>query len=202
MFGELQTTINLGQSLRPIRTYLTQPVRLFKTYDRVNLKPDLIAGLTVAVILLPQSIAFALIADLPPQMGIYTAVIAAIVGGLWGSSDQTHTGPTNAISLLVLSVLLRELHGRDGWIHPGSRDVGCHGRFIPTCFRPGRPGDAGQFRFPFGYRWLRGRSRRLDCCATDTTAIGPYRSRLKILVRLLYDVLAVGITRQMFIRSL
>jgi SulP family sulfate permease len=64
------------------------------------------AGLTVAVILLPQAIAFSLIADLPPQMGIYTAVIAAIISGLWGSSHQTHTGPANAISLLVLSILL------------------------------------------------------------------------------------------------
>jgi SulP family sulfate permease len=64
------------------------------------------AGLIVAVILLPQAIAFALIAELPPQMGIYTAIIAAVIGGLWGSSHQTHTGPTNAISLLVLSILL------------------------------------------------------------------------------------------------
>lgn len=64
------------------------------------------AGLTIAVILLPQSIAFALVAELPPEMGIYAAIIGAIVGGLWGSSDQVHTGPTNATSILVLSALL------------------------------------------------------------------------------------------------
>jgi SulP family sulfate permease len=93
-------------NLSHIPNYFQNPVRLFRTYDRANLQPDLIAGLTVAVILLPQAIAFAIIAELPPQMGLYAAIIGAIIGGLWGSSDQAHTGPTNAISLLVVSVLL------------------------------------------------------------------------------------------------
>ena len=106
MFGDLRSQVNLGKSLEPIPYYLSRPVRIFKDYNRQNIRPDLVAGVTVAVILLPQAIAFALIAELPPQMGIYTAAIAAIVGGLWGSSHQTHTGPTNAMSLLVLSILL------------------------------------------------------------------------------------------------
>jgi SulP family sulfate permease len=94
-------------NLAHIPHFFLEPVRLFKTYDvRGNLRPDLIAGLTVAVILLPQAIAFALIAELPPEMGLYAAVVAAVVGALWGSSNQVHSGPTNAISLLVLSVLL------------------------------------------------------------------------------------------------
>ena len=81
------------------------------------LQSDLIAGLTVAVILLPQAIAFALIAELPPQMGIYTAAIAAVVGALWGSSNQIQTGPTNAGSLLVLSILLANFSpGTDQYI--------------------------------------------------------------------------------------
>jgi sulfate permease, SulP family len=93
-------------SLEPLLYYFLRPVRLFRAYDRAHLRPDLIAGLTVAVVLLPQAIAFALIAELPPAMGLYAAIIGGIVGGLWGSSNQAHTGPTNAISLLVLSVLL------------------------------------------------------------------------------------------------
>ena len=94
-------------SLAHIPHFFLEPVRLFKTYDvRSNIRPDLIAGLTVAVILLPQAIAFAFIAELPPEMGLYAAVVAAVVGALWGSSNQVHTGPTNALSLLVLSVLL------------------------------------------------------------------------------------------------
>jgi SulP family sulfate permease len=106
MFAEPRPRLDLRQSLSPIPFYVGRPIRLARDYNKGNLRPDLIAGLTVAVILLPQAIAFALIAELPPQMGIYTAAIAAVVGGLWGSSNQVHTGPTNAISLLVLSVLL------------------------------------------------------------------------------------------------
>jgi len=87
-------------------SFFLRPVQILKSYRRTDLRPDLIAGLTVSVVLLPQAIAFALIAELPPQTGLYAAIVAAIVGGLWGSSNHLHTGPTNAISLLVLATLL------------------------------------------------------------------------------------------------
>ena len=64
------------------------------------------AGLTVGVVSLPQGIAFALLAGLPAVMGVYASIVAAIVGGLWGSSNQLSTGPTNSSSLLVFSILL------------------------------------------------------------------------------------------------
>jgi len=86
--------------------FLSRPVQLLRDYDRVNLKPDALAGLTMAVIVLPQAIAYASVAELPPQMGLYAAVVAAIVGGLWGASNHLHTGPTNAASLLALTILL------------------------------------------------------------------------------------------------
>ena len=92
-------------NLAHIPTYLIQPVRFIQTYERANFRQDIVAGLTIAVILLPQAIAFALIAELPPQMGLYAAVVGALIGALWGSSNHIHTGPTNAISLLVLSTL-------------------------------------------------------------------------------------------------
>ncbi len=93
-------------SLRYAFNYSLQPLRIVRSLNPATLRADLIAGLTVAVILLPQAIAFALIAELPPQMGLYTAIVGAIVGALWGSSNQAHTGPANAFSILVLSVLL------------------------------------------------------------------------------------------------
>jgi len=86
-------------------TYLTRPARLLRGYAAGNLRGDMLAGLTVAVVLLPQAIVFALIAGLPPQMGLYGAIVGAIVGGLWGSSNQLHTGPSNTSSLLTLSVV-------------------------------------------------------------------------------------------------
>jgi SulP family sulfate permease len=105
MATELKSGVKVNPFSGSIRYYLSHPVRVVKGYQRAKLRPDFVAGLTVAVILLPQAIAFALIAELPPIMGLFTAIIGGIFGGLWGSSNQSHTGPTNAISLLVLSVL-------------------------------------------------------------------------------------------------
>lgn len=95
----------LQTAFQPVAFYLQRPIRLFREYDTDNFRPDLVAGLTVAVILLPQAIAFTLIAELPPEMGLYAAIMGGLAGALWGSSDQMHTGPANAISLLVLSTL-------------------------------------------------------------------------------------------------
>ncbi|MCB0153738.1 MAG: STAS domain-containing protein [Anaerolineae bacterium] len=66
-------------------------------------------SLTITIILLPQAIAFALIAELPPQAGLYTAIVGGLVAALWGASSHIKTGPSNAISLLVLSALAATL---------------------------------------------------------------------------------------------
>src|SRR5215472_9613866 len=66
---------------------------------------DLIAGLTVAAIAVPQAMAYAQIAGLPPQYGLYTACIVTALGSLFGSSSHLITGPTNAISLVVFSAI-------------------------------------------------------------------------------------------------
>ena len=87
-------------------SYFLRPVQIIKSYQIGNLRPDILAGLTVAVVLLPQSIAFAMIAELPPSVGLYAAIVTAIIGALWGSSIHLHTGPTNSTSLLVLATLL------------------------------------------------------------------------------------------------
>jgi len=92
--------------LKGIGSFFIQPIRIFRNYRKEDLRPDLLAGLTVAVVLLPQAIAYALIAELPPQYGLYAAIVTGIVAALWGSSSQLQTGPTNPSSLLVLSILL------------------------------------------------------------------------------------------------
>ena len=91
---------------RDIGEFFLRPGRIIKSYRREYLRPDLLAGLTVAVVLLPQAIAYAQIAELPPQVGLYAAITASIIGALWGSSSHLHSGPTNAASLLVLSSLI------------------------------------------------------------------------------------------------
>lgn len=86
--------------------YLARPLAIFKGYKRADFKPDLLAGVTVAAVAIPQAIAYASIAELPPQYGLYTALVGAMVGALWGSSRYLGTGPTNGVSLLLLPVLL------------------------------------------------------------------------------------------------
>lgn len=67
---------------------------------------DLIAGLTVALVGLPQCLAYALMSGLPPAYGLSTAVVAGLVAALVGRSAQVVTGPTNTTGLLILSALL------------------------------------------------------------------------------------------------
>ena len=73
--------------------------------NRKVLKADLLAGLTGAVLVLPQGVAFASIAGLPPQYGLYCAIVPTIVAALFGSSRHLISGPTTAISLVVFSNL-------------------------------------------------------------------------------------------------
>ncbi|WP_129671460.1 SulP family inorganic anion transporter [Candidatus Chloroploca sp. Khr17] len=91
--------------LRTMPVLLSQPVRLLRGYPLVALRSDLLAGLTVGLVLLPQALAFALLAGLPPTMGLYTAFVASMVGALWGSSSHLNSGPTNTASILTLSIL-------------------------------------------------------------------------------------------------
>ena len=73
--------------------------------DRASLRQDAIAGLTGALIVLPQGIAYAAIAGLPPEYGLYCAIGPAIVAALFGSSWHLVSGPTAAISIVVFSAL-------------------------------------------------------------------------------------------------
>lgn len=94
-----------GSALQRFGRYFTRPVQVLKGVRRTSLRFDAVAGLTVAVVAVPQSIAYAAIAGLPPEVGLYAACVASVVGALWGSSRHLSSGPTNASSLLVLSVL-------------------------------------------------------------------------------------------------
>src|SRR5580704_4615717 len=76
-----------------------------RTYSLRAFGADTVAGLTVAAIALPQSMAYAQIAGLPPQYGLYTAIVMTTVGAIFDSSKQLINGPTNAISIAVFSAL-------------------------------------------------------------------------------------------------
>lgn len=76
-----------------------------RAYVRDSFRLDLIAGLTVAVIALPQSMAYAIIAGVPPVYGLYTAVVSAFLASLFGSSSHLITGPANASAFMFAATL-------------------------------------------------------------------------------------------------
>jgi len=70
-----------------------------------SLRADAFAGFTNAAIVLPQGVAFATIAGLPPEYGLYTAMVTAVIAALWGSSMVMISGPTTAISAVLFATL-------------------------------------------------------------------------------------------------
>ena len=70
-----------------------------------TIKADFFAGLTGAIIVLPQSVAFATIAGMPPEYGLYTAMVVPIIAALFGSSFHLVSGPTTAISIVVFAAV-------------------------------------------------------------------------------------------------
>ena len=70
-----------------------------------TLRADAIAGLTGGLVLVPQGVAFATIAGMPPEYGLYAAMLPAIVAALWGSSWHLVSGPTTAISIVVFATM-------------------------------------------------------------------------------------------------
>ena len=86
-----------------------------QTMDRPTLGADLTAGLTGALVMLPQGVAFAIIAGMPPEYGLYAGMIPAIIAALFGSSWHLVSGPTTAASIIILSAI-------SAFAEPGSID--------------------------------------------------------------------------------
>lgn len=90
-------------------------LRWWPMVTRENLRSDLAAGLTGAIVVLPQGVAFAAIAGMPPEYGLYAGMIPAIIAALFGSSWHLVSGPTTAASLVLFSAL-------SVFAEPGSAD--------------------------------------------------------------------------------
>ncbi|MFN3975546.1 MAG: SulP family inorganic anion transporter [Aquificaceae bacterium] len=102
--------INITLDLAPFLPWL-------KSYDKDKFSRDLIAGLTVAAVLVPQSMAYALLAGMPPIYGLYASFLPVIVASLFGSSRFLATGPVAMTALLTSSALYGLAEpGSDRWI--------------------------------------------------------------------------------------
>jgi len=73
--------------------------------NKESIKADMGAGITNAIVVLPQGVAFAMIAGLPPIYGLYTAIVVPIIAALFGSSLHLISGPNTAVSLVFFAVL-------------------------------------------------------------------------------------------------
>jgi len=76
-----------------------------RVYNKQKAVADLLAGVTVAVVLVPQAMAYAMLAGLPPVYGLYAGLIGSGIASLFGSSTQLATGPVAIVSFLVLTSL-------------------------------------------------------------------------------------------------
>jgi SulP family sulfate permease len=91
---------------RPAWLQVFTPYKLWwPRVDKSSLKDDAMAGLTGAMIVLPQGVAFATIAGLPPEYGLYAAMMPAVIAALFGSSWHLVSGPTTAISIALFAAL-------------------------------------------------------------------------------------------------
>lgn len=86
---------------------LSNAIRFFseKGYSSKSFKADIVAGLTVALVLIPQSMAYAELAGLPPYYGLYASFLPPMIAALFGSSRQLSTGPVAVVSLLTATSL-------------------------------------------------------------------------------------------------
>ncbi|UHD17452.1 SulP family inorganic anion transporter [Thiocapsa bogorovii] len=88
------------------RLYPVLPFLRWFPMTRSSLRDDLIAGITVALVLLPQSMAYAQLAGLPVVYGLYASFVPVIIASMWGSSSQLHTGPVAMLSLMSAAAII------------------------------------------------------------------------------------------------
>ncbi len=87
-------------------------VQFLSKYKTATFSADLVAGLTVGLVALPLAMAFAISSGMPPQAGIYTAVVAGLITSLFGGTRTQISGPTGAFVVVVAGIVAR--HGVNG----------------------------------------------------------------------------------------
>ena len=92
-----QQTSNWLNSYFPISIWL-------KNYTREDLNGDIFAGIITAILLVPQGIAYAMLAGLPAQVGLYASILPPLIYALLGSSRTLSVGPVSIAAIMIASV--------------------------------------------------------------------------------------------------
>ncbi|MEN9229485.1 MAG: SulP family inorganic anion transporter [Thermostichus sp. DG02_5_bins_236] len=85
----------------------SQVLSQVKQYLQVSFRGDLAGGVTTSVVALPLALAFAVASGVPPQSGLYTAIVAGIVAALFGGSPVQITGPTGAMAVILIGIVAK-----------------------------------------------------------------------------------------------
>jgi SulP family sulfate permease len=123
-----------------LKEWLPASVLSFRTYTRQKFGADVMAGVTVGLVALPLAMAFAIASGVPPQAGLYTAVVAGFLISAFGGSSRQIGGPTGAFVVVVYGIVAR--YGLDGLymctllagvmlVVLGATGLGTAVRFIP-----------------------------------------------------------------------
>src|SRR5690606_30360909 len=92
-----------------IFSIMKQYLKLFDFSQKVNYKTEVLSGLTVALALVPEAVAFAMIAGLPPLVGLYAAFVMGLVTSILGGRPGMISGATGAVAVVI--VVLAKSHG-------------------------------------------------------------------------------------------
>src|ERR1700757_5507764 len=95
-----------------LEAWLPKSILLLRGYDRHKFLSDLIAGVTVGLVALPLAMAFAIASGVPPQAGLYCAIVAGFLISFLGGSTTQIGGPTGAFVVVVYGIVAR--YGLDG----------------------------------------------------------------------------------------
>ena len=117
--------LEISDNMKSISSYL--PITKWaRTYNKDWLRLDIIAGITVGAFIIPESIAYVSLANLPPEVGLYSAMVAVLVYMIFGTSRQLSLGPLSTLSI-------------SGWFHTGFSDDSqccpvCHDRIPDSSY--------------------------------------------------------------------
>ena len=154
------------------------PIRWLGGYRSAWLSSDIIAGVTLAAYAIPVSLAYAALAGLPPQVGIYGYLLGGLGYALLGSSRQLAIGPTSAISLMIAGNRRCDGGRRCGALRADREPCGVHrGGSLPACLAvpAERAGDSDQRQHP-GRLQDRRRTDDRDDAVAETVRRGRRRS--------------------------
>ena len=125
-----------------------------RTYNRDALQNDMIAAVIVTIMLIPQSLAYAMLAGLPPEAGLYASILPIILYAIFGTSRALAVGPVAVVSLMTAAAVGQVAEAGDGGLRHRRADIGGHLWRHLAGHGPVETGLSRQFPQPSGDRWL------------------------------------------------